>query len=128
MGSLANPLEALGRLLLGVMFVLGFVEKIGNMEGFTQYMVAGGLPAFMAWPAVLFELLAGSAVILGFQTRIAALLLAGFCVVTAVLYHISAGDPTNMIMAMKNFAIAGGMLVLAVHGAGPISIDARRKR
>lgn len=122
-----SPMEFLGRLLLGIMFVLAGVSKLGAIEGTIQYMADAGLPSFLAYPAALFELVAGLAVIVGYQTRIVALLLAGFCIVTAVLFHYMPTDQIQMAMMMKNLAVAGGFLVLAHAGAGPLSLDARRK-
>ena len=127
MERLSAPLEALGRLLLGGLFLMAGLNKFGGMEGFTQYLVSGGLPGFLAWPAAIFEVVAGLAIILGFRTKIAALLLAGFCVVTALMYHLLPEDQVQMTMLMKNMALAGGFLVLAHNGAGPFSLDARRR-
>lgn len=127
MQQLQSPLELLGRLLLGLMFVLAGINKFGAIDGTIQYMASAGLPSFLAYPTAAFELLAGLAVVIGFQTRIAALLLAGFCLVTAFLFHMQAGDQVQQIMFLKNLSIAGGFLVLANAGAGALSIDARRK-
>ena len=69
------------------------------------------------------EVLAGLAVILGWNTRLAAFLLAGFSLLSAVLFHANFGDQTQMIMFMKNLALAGGFLMIVSHGAGPWSID-----
>ena len=79
----------------------------------------------MAWPAVLFEILVGLAVIVGFQTRLAALALAAFSVVAAVLYHFQPADQLQMAMFLKNLAIAGGFALLAISGAGAYAVDAR---
>ncbi|MGP1282497.1 MAG: DoxX family protein [Parasphingopyxis sp.] len=111
----------LGRLLLGGLFVGAGVMKFGTIEGFGQFIESGGLPAMLAWPVAIFEVVAGLAIILGFFTRYAALALAAFCVATGLLYH-----PGDMGATMKNLAIAGGFLILYSHGAGLLSIDARR--
>ncbi len=72
---------------------------------------------------MIFEIGAGLAIIVGFQTRIAALLLAAFSLLTAMLFHNQLGDQTQFIMFMKNVAIAGGFLFLAQHGAREVSLD-----
>jgi len=90
------------------------------VDGFAGYMASGGIPAFLAWPAVLFEILAGAAIIAGFQTRLAA-----FCVVTAVLYHFVPADQMQMTQFFKNLGLAGGYLLLANAGSGAFSVDAR---
>ncbi|MFM2302551.1 MAG: hypothetical protein RLZZ84_2287 [Pseudomonadota bacterium] len=123
MTNLAAPI---GRLLLSLIFILGGVSKLGALAATGGYMQSMGVPAALALPAALFELLGGLAILVGWQTRIVAPLLAGFCVVTAVIFHRNFADQVMMIMFMKNLAMAGGFLVLYAHGAGPMSIDARK--
>ncbi len=74
-------------------------------------------------PTIIFEISAGLAIIGGFQTRIAALLLAVYRVLTAMLFHNQLGDQRQFMMFMKNVAIAGGSLFLAHHGAREVSLD-----
>lgn len=91
-------------------------------------MASVGLPGFLALPSALVEFGAAACVLLGFKTRYAAWILAGFCVVTAFLFHFHQGDMMQMIMFMKNLAIAGGFLALAEAGAGAFSLDAKLKK
>ena len=111
------------RLLLSALFIVGGIGKLADVQGFAGYLAMGGLPAFLAWPAVLFEIAVGVAMILGFQTRIMALLAAAFCLVTAALYHSNFGDQTQMIMFLKNLGLAGGFLLLTSTGPGKLSLD-----
>ena len=83
MTNLNSSLHVVARVFLGLLFLVAGLGKLGNVDGFAGYMASGGIPAFLAWPAVLFEILAGAAIIAGFQTRLAALALAAFCVVTS---------------------------------------------
>lgn len=134
-----NVVLLVARIFLAVLFILAGFGKLadpGTADAAfsTAGMIAGrGLPApvALAYLAGLVELLGGLAVLVGFQTRIAAWVLAAFSVAAALLFHLgSTGDATmdmiNQIMLLKNFAIAGGFLVLAVQGAGALSVDARR--
>ena len=73
---------------------------------------------------ILLELGGGLALIVGFQTRVIALLLALFWIVSALLFHVHLADAIQQIMFMKNLAIAGGLLLLTLHGAGTPSVDA----
>lgn len=116
----------LGRLLLALIFVLGGASKFGNLAGTGAYMETVGLPAILAGPAAAFELVAGLAILLGWQTRLVALLLAGFCVVTAALFHSNFGDQVQMIMFLKNLGLAGGFLTLYANGGGGMSLDSRK--
>ena len=122
MSQYAAPL---GRLLLSLIFILGGASKFGDLDGTGAYMAGAGLPAILAGPAAAFELLAGLAILAGWQTRIVALLLAGFCVVTAALFHSNFADQIQMVMFMKNLGLAGGFLTLYAHGAGGMSLDSR---
>ena len=115
-------------ILLSVMFIMAGLQKLGGIEGTAGYIASVGLPAsvLLAWAAGIFETVAGVAVLLGFFTRYAAWLLAAFCVFTGLVFHFDPSQEMQMIMLMKNLAIAGGFLALSVAGPGSISIDARR--
>ena len=116
-----TPLVA--RILMGALFIMAGIGKLGDVAGFAGYMASGGVPAFLAWPSIIFELALGASLIVGFQARIMALLGAGFCVVAALLYHFVPADQMQMTMFLKNFAIAGGLLMVFAHGAGPVAVD-----
>ncbi len=122
MTAFAAPL---GRVLLALIFILAGVGKLTDPAGTGAYMQSAGLPAVLAIPAGLFELIAGLAIAAGYKTRVAALLLAGFCLVTAFLFHNNAGDQIQLTLALKNVALAGAFLLLFAQGPGPMSIDAR---
>jgi putative oxidoreductase len=113
------------RVLLGALFIVAGLGKLADVQGFAGYMASGGVPTFLAWPVILVEVLGGIAILVGFQTRVAALVLAAFTVAAAVLYHFAPADQMQMTMFLKNFAIAGGFLALANIGAGRYSVDAR---
>jgi len=115
-----------GRILIALIFVLAGLNKIGAIEGTQGYMEAMGVPGILIYPTILFELGAGLAIMVGYQTRIVALGLAGFCIVTAFIFHNNLGDQTQFVLFMKNLAMAGGFLFLARDGAGQLSLDNRR--
>jgi putative oxidoreductase len=122
----------LGRVLLSFMFILAGFGKLGDIQGAMAYTASGGLPGFFVLPAIAVEILGGIAVLIGWQTRWAALALAAFSVLTAVLYHyvpalgLEGFERTGQIINFqKNLAIAGGFLLLASEGPGRISVDAR---
>lgn len=130
---MSNSISLLiSRILLAVLFIPAGIQKFGAIEGTAGYISAMGLPAgtALAWLAAIFEVVAGIAILVGFQTRIASYLLAAFCLFTGYVFHYSAaaGDASGMqmIMFMKNVAVAGGFLALAAAGAGAYSVDAKR--
>lgn len=131
---IGSTIVLVSRILLSAIFILASFDKFSDVAGTTSYFAGLGLPmpGLVTWASGLFELIAGLCILVGFQTRIAAWLLAAFCVVSAYIGHYGQGgdDPTlvlmNMQALMKNIAIAGGFLVLAIHGPGSLSVDARR--
>ena len=123
-----NAILLAARILLALIFILAGFGKFADIAGTAGYIGSIGLPAptALSWLSGAFEVLAGLAVLVGFRTREAAWALAAFCVVSAVLFHTNFGDQVQMIMFMKNLAIAGGFLALSITGAGALSVDARR--
>ncbi len=129
--TLAQPLLfALGRTILGAFFLLAGVNKIGGFAGTAGYIASQGLPMpeVLAAATIALEVLAGIALILGFKTRIAAFLLAGFTILASVLFHAYWAMPADQayvqqLMFMKNMAIAGGLIFIWAAGAGGLAID-----
>jgi putative oxidoreductase len=117
-----------GRILLAVIFIVAGLGKLNDVQGFAGYMASGGLPAILAWPAILFEIIAGFLLLVGFQARITALALAGFSLLTALMFHFVPDDPAQMTHFLKNLAMAGGYLMVFAHGAGAWSLDNWQRR
>ncbi|MEQ8481005.1 MAG: DoxX family protein [Hoeflea sp.] len=119
----------IGRVLMSIIFISAGYGKLGGVEGTVGYMASMGipLPSVTVWLVIALELLGGIALLLGFFTRYVSWALAAFCLLSGYLAHFQPGDQMQMISFMKNLAIAGGFLVLAVHGPGTLSVDARRK-
>ncbi|WP_127556113.1 DoxX family protein [Saccharospirillum alexandrii] len=122
-----SPLAMLGgRILISFMFIMSGFQKLGGIEGTQGYMEMMGVPGLLIYPTILVEILGGLAVLVGFQARIGALLLAGFCVVSGVIFHFDPSDQMQMISLFKNFAIAGGFLFIVAMGPGKLSIEGRK--
>jgi putative oxidoreductase len=123
-----NAIVLLARLLLAHIFLLAGLSKISGYAGTQGYMESMGVPGALLPLVILLEVGASLALIIGFLTRWAALALAGFCVAAALIFHRNLDDQMQMIMFMKNFAMAGGFLLLYVQGAGAYSVDAQRAK
>ena len=117
--------ELLGRVLLSALFLLSGVGKLGAYSGTAAYMASVGLPGLLLPFVIATEVLGALAIIAGWKTRIVAFLLAGFSLVTAAIFHHNFSDQIQTIMFLKNVSIAGGWLLLVVHGAGRFSLDRR---
>ena len=120
--------ELSGRILLSVLFLLSGLGKVGAYAGTSAYMSSLGVPGALLPLVIATEVLGALAIIVGWKTRITAFLLAGFSLLTAVIFHSNFGDQIQMIMFFKNVSIAGGYLLLVANGAGPLSIDRRIAR
>jgi putative oxidoreductase len=124
-----NPLFNLGgRVLLAAIFVISGIGKLGAYEGTQSFMASMGVPGELLPLVIAFEIGAGLLVAVGYQARVAAFLLSGFSLVTAVLFHGDLADQMQSILFWKNVAIAGGFLFIVANGAGAWSLDDRRAR
>lgn len=121
-------LHLTGRILLATIFLLAGLGKLANPGATAGYMQAMGVPGWLVWPTLLFEIGAALAIMAGWQTRAVALLLAGFCLVSGAIFHHNFADQVQMILFLKNVSMAGGLLLLVASGAGALSLDARQGR
>jgi putative oxidoreductase len=114
-----------GRILLSSLFVLSGLSKLGSYAGTLAYMSSLGVPSALLPVVIATELLGGLAIAFGWKTRVAAFLLSGFSILTALLFHNNFGDQIQTIMFLKNISIAGAFLTLMANGAGTLSLDRR---
>jgi putative oxidoreductase len=113
-----------GRLLISALFLHEAYAKLTAYSAAVAYSEAFGVPGQLLPLAIAVELAGGLMILVGFHTRIAALALAGFCVATALLFHVKLGVRNELLHFEKDFAIAGGLLILFAHGAGRWALDA----
>lgn len=127
-----NPITAytatVGRLLLAALFLISGFSKLAAPAGTIGYIASAGLPLpELAYAGAVFvEVVLAAALILGYQVRTVAVLMAGFTLVTAFAFHFNLGDQNQFIHFFKNVSIAGGLLQVAAFGGGALSLDARR--
>ena len=125
---IAEAAALIGRLLLAGIFLHEAWSKLAGYAGALAYMQAYGVPGWLLPLAIAVELGCGLLIILGYHTRAAALILAVFCVATAVLFHTKFGDRNQLLHFEKDLAIAGAFLLVFAHGGGAWSLDGLRKR
>jgi putative oxidoreductase len=118
----------IGRLFIAVIFIVSGINKIIHVNDTTTMISAANLPGWLAIPTGLFELIAGFSIAFGFATRLWSILLAGFVLLTILFFHREFTDPVQAMAAMKNLAIAGGLLCLFGYGHTRWSYDALRAK
>ena len=119
-------IQLLGRVMMALIFILAGLGKIQDPVGTAGYMQSAGLPGILLWPTIALEVLVGLALAVGYKTRYVAFALAIFSVAAAVVFHRNFADEMQMIMFLKNIAIAGGLMLLAVGGSTAFSMDNKR--
>jgi putative oxidoreductase len=126
--SSSDILAFTGRVLIAAIFILSGASKLADPAGTIGYIASAGLPlpqlAFAGAAAV--ELLGGLALVVGYRTRLVALVLAIFSILAALSFHSALADQNQFIHFFKNIAMAGGLLQVVAFGGGRISLDARR--
>ncbi|MFM0157950.1 DoxX family protein [Paraburkholderia sediminicola] len=126
MNTNTSSAATLGRILMSSLFLMSGVGKLADPIGTQAYIASKALP----WPeaayviAVVIELGFGTALVLGYRTRIVAAVMAIFTLATGLTFHDNFADPKQLISFMKNIAITGGFLQVIVWGAGSLSLDA----
>ena len=122
-----NSLMApIGRIFIAGIFFMAGLNKISSYENTVGFMNSAGVPGDLLPIVIALEIFGGVAVIVGWKTRVFAFLLAGFCLLSAILFHADFSNQIQMGMFMKNIAIVGGFLVLVANGGGSYSLDKRR--
>lgn len=122
MNQLQNLSAPVGRFLLVAIFIYSGIGKITGYAATQGYMEAMGVPGFMLPLVIILEVLGGIAILFGFKARWIALLMAGFSILSALIFH-PFSDPEQQNNFLKNFAMAGGFLMIFSHGPGAFSFD-----
>ncbi|MBB05809.1 MAG: DoxX protein [Pseudooceanicola sp.] len=110
--------DLMGRVLIALLFLGGAAQKVADPDS-VRAMIAGiGLPGMLVWAVALFNLFGGICLIVGPRVRAWALVLAAYCLFTSYFHWQLRADPWQVTIMVKNWAIAGGLLILAAHGPG----------
>ena len=125
--ALLGPILLVGRVFMAAVFMTFGIGKIIHTARMQAYMEAHGVPSSLIWLAILVQIAGAVLVILGYQTRLAALMLAGFCIIATCLFHTQFQVAGELAHFTKDFAIAGGFFFVIAYGPGPLSLDARRR-
>ncbi len=122
-----NVIDLIGRILISALFLISAYNKIFSLEGSMGWMEGFGIPGFLIYPAIVLEIILPLFVIIGYNARLAAGVLAIFCLATAFLFHFDFSDQTQTIAFLKNLGLAGGFLFIVVNGTKEWSVDKEKK-
>ena len=124
---MANIVDLIGRIFISALFLISAYNKIFNLEGSMGWMEGFGIPGFLIFPAITVEIILPVLIIVGYQARIAAGILAVFCLMTAFLFHFDFADQSQLISFLKNIGLAGGFLFIVANGTKDWAVDREKK-
>ena len=124
---MANVFDLIGRILISALFLISAFNKIFNLDGSMSWMEGFGVPGFLIFPAIAIEIILPVLVIVGYHARIAAGILAIFCLSTAFIFHFDFSDQTQFVSFLKNIGLAGGFLFIVANGTKDWSVDKEKK-
>ena len=124
---MANLFDLIGRIFISLVFLLSGYNKIFNYDNTISWMEGFGIPGFLLWPAIVLEVLLPIFIIIGYRTQISAIILAMFCLATALIFHNDFANQMQIIAFLKNFGLAGGFLFIAVNGPKEWAIEKKKK-
>ena len=116
-------IEALGRIFLSILFLIEGIRKFFFQEETIMYMEEYGVPEILFFPSLILEILFPILLIIGYKTRISALIMALFTLTVAIIFHTDFQNQMELIMFLKDIAIAGGFLIIAANEPKVCSID-----
>ena len=115
--------EFLGRVLLSTLFLVEGIGKISMQEDVVMYMEDYGVPGILFLPTIILEILFPLLLITGYRTKWVASVMALFTFTVAIIFHTDFSEGIQMILFLKDIAIAGGFMIIIVYGPGKISLD-----
>ena len=115
--------EAFGRIFLSTLFLFEAIRKFFYQDETIEYMESFGVPELFFYPSVFFEIIIPTLLIIGFKTRIVAILMFLFTISVSVIFHTDFNNHMQIIAFLKNFSIAGGFLIIASYEAKMCTID-----
>ena len=124
---MANLIDLVGRILISALFLISAYNKIFSIDGSMSWMEGFGVPGFLLYPTIALEIILPLCIIIGYQARISAGLLAMFCLATAFIFHLDFTDPMQKIAFLKNIGLAGGFLFIIINGTKDWSLDKKKK-
>ena len=124
---MANIIDFIGRILISALFLISAFNKILSIDGTMGWMEGYGIPGFLIYPTIALEIILPLFIIIGYNARLSAGLLAVYCVATAFIFHYNFTDQMQTIAFLKNIGLAGGFLFIVANGTKEWSFDRKKK-
>ena len=124
---MTNAFDLVGRILISTLFIISAYNKLFSLDGTMSWMEGYGVPGLLLYPVILLEIILPILVIVGYNARISAAILAIFCIATAFIFHIDFADQMQKIAFLKNIGLAGGFLFIVANGTRDWSVDREKK-
>ena len=115
--------ELIGRIFLSALFLIEGVGKLFTQEQVITYMEDYGVPGILFIPAVVLEILFPLLLIVGYKTRLAALVMSLFTLTVAIIFHTDFSNGMQLVFFLKDLAIAGGFMIIIAYGSNKFSLD-----
>ena len=124
---MVNLFDLIGRIFISLVFLLSGYNKIFNYSDTVSWMEGYGVPGLLLWPAIILEIILPILIIIGYKTQISATLLAIFCIITAMIFHLDFANQMQVIALLKNLGLAGGFIFIAINGPRDWALDKKKK-
>ena len=115
--------EFFGRLFLSLLFLIEGLGKISIVQDVIMYMEDYGVPGILFLPALVLEILFPLLLIVGYKTKWTASIMALFTFAVAIIFHTDFSDSMQLMLFLKDIAIAGGFMIIIAYGPSKISLD-----
>ena len=124
---MANLIDFIARLLISALFLISAYNKIFSIDGTMSWMEGFGIHGLLLYPTIALEIILPLFIIIGYQARLSAGLLAIFCIATAFIFHYDFVDQMQTIAFLKNLGLAGGFLFIVANGTKDWAVDREKK-
>ena len=124
---MANLIDFIARLLISALFLISAYNKIFSIDGTMSWMEGFGIPGLLLYPSIALEIILPLFIVIGYQARLSAGLLAIFCITTAFIFHYDFVDQMQTIAFLKNLGLTGGFLFIVANGTKDWAIDREKK-
>ena len=124
---MTNFFDFIGRTFISLVFLLSGYNKFINYDDTVSWMEGYGIPGLLLWPTIILEIILPIMIIIGFKAQISAILLAIFCIATALIFHFDFSNQMQVVALLKNFGLAGGFIFIAINGTGSWAVDTKKK-